>query len=361
MSAMTGITAARLITIAACAALLAVPLTSVGAAPTSATPSTPGRAVDAHAPSVRSEFGMPGPLKVRTNYATTKCSDSLMGLILGLQAHAEGIHEELTCSLAFPYGPDSPVGVQIFAPVGKNATGPYPPVIFMPGIGGNAAMYSALARNWASHGFVVAIPFTFWNSLIEVPTLGTAVLAHFNGDPSNPLFHKVDFSRVTYAGHSAGGQGALQAASVFPQAGRAINPQFGVASVMAIQNGPLAIGATVHVPALVLGGRNDGIVPPWAWQSAYQFNGMQTAPAYFAVARNAHHLDAVRLAKTNPFIGITTAWLRYVAYRDPDAAAFFVGKRWLLPRDKAFDEVRRNSIAARLPAVVAPTGPVDDR
>ncbi|WP_161926126.1 alpha/beta hydrolase family protein [Gordonia crocea] len=294
------------------------------------------------------EFGKPGPLRVATNYASGPCDRSLMGLIMGLQAHAEGNRETATCSDAFPYGLGSPVGVQIFAPTGPRSKGPFPAVIFMPGIAGNSAQYTALARNWSSHGFIVAIPFTFWNSMVEVPTLGTAVLAHLNAQRGTPLYRKVDFSRVTYAGHSAGGQGALQAASAYQDAGRAVIPNFRVVGVFAIQNGPLAVGATVHVPTLILGGRKDIVVPPWAWQKVYQYNGLQTAPAYFAVSKSAHHLDVARSAKTNPFIGVTTAWLRHIAYRDRRAGEFFVGERWLLPRDKAFDEVRRNAAAARL-------------
>ncbi|GAB08216.1 putative hydrolase [Gordonia araii NBRC 100433] len=350
---MTGITFRGLT--AACAAAVVVTAASIGTA--GAAPRQPAPSAAASAPSVHAEFGKPGPLKVATNYASGPCDRSLMGLIMGLQAHAEGNYETATCSDAFPYGLGSPVGVQIFAPVGKKAKGPYPAVIFMPGIAGNSAQYTALARNWASHGFIVAIPFTFWNSLVEVPTLGTAVLAHLNGQRGDPLYRKVDFSRVTYAGHSAGGQGALQAASVYQSAGRAVIPNFRVVGVFAIQNGPLAVGATVHVPALILGGRKDVVVPPWAWQKVYQYNGLRTAPAYFAVSKSAHHLDVARSARTNPFIGVTTAWLLHVAYRDRRAGEFFVGKRWLLPRDKAFDEVLRNPAAARLRAPSSPRVP----
>ncbi|MFT3898970.1 MAG: hypothetical protein QM728_01820 [Gordonia sp. (in: high G+C Gram-positive bacteria)] len=344
---MTGITFRGLLAVAATSALLALP-----AAAARAVPPPPTQSGDTT--SVNTEFGKPGPLKVRTNYASGPCDRSLMGQIMGLQARMEGNHEIASCSDAFPYGFGSPVGVQIFAPVGKKAKGPFPAVVFMPGIAGNAAQYTALARNWASHGFIVAMPFTFWNSLIEVPTLGTAVLAHLNARPGDPLYRKVDFSRMTYAGHSAGGQGALQAASVYQNAGRAITPKFRVVGVFTIQNGPLAVGATVHVPALILGGRKDVVVPAWAWQKSYQFNGMQTAPAYFAVARKAAHLDVARSAKTNPFIGVTTAWLLYTSYRDPEAATWFTGKAWRLPRDKSFDEVLRNRIAAR---TVVRTGP----
>ena len=339
---MTGITVRRIAAANVTAVLLlAALLIAPGAAH-----AAPAAAMPPQATSVNKELGTPGPLKVGTNYASGPCSHSLMGQIMALQANLEGNHEVVNCSDAFPYGFGFPVGVQIFAPVGEDAKGPYPPVIFMPGIGGNPAQYTALARNWASHGFIVAMPFTFWNSLVEVPTLGTAVLAHLNAQPGDPLYRKVDFSRVTYAGHSAGGQGALQAASVYQSAGRAITPKFRVIGVFTIQNGPLAIGATVHVPALILGGRKDFVVPPWAWQKTYQYNGLQTAPAYFAVAKSAHHLDVARSATTNPFIGVTTAWLLHTAYNDPEASAWFVGQHWLLPQDKNFDEVCRNSVAA---------------
>lgn len=355
---MTGITVRKILAATACTASVVVAAAGATVPVATAAPVQPAPPHSTPAGPL-ADFTKPGPLKVATNYAPTKCSSSLMGTIMLLQARGEGITEEMTCSLAFPYGPESPVGVQIFAPVGKAAKGPYPAVIFMPGIGGNPSQYTALARNWASHGFIIAMPFTFWNSLIEVPSLGTAVLAYMSRDPGNPLFRRVDWSRISYAGHSAGGQGALQAASLYPSTGTAIDPRFHVVSVFAIANGPLALGSTVNVPALVLGGRLDNIVPPWAWQTMWQFNGMQSAPAYFAVSRTAHHLDVARSARTNPFLGVTTAWLMHVAYHDPAAARVFLGKDWSLPHDKSFDEVKRNRVAARaLPKrpLTEPTG-----
>ncbi|MFT4200584.1 hypothetical protein [Gordonia sp. (in: high G+C Gram-positive bacteria)] len=359
---MTGITLRPVLAAAACAASIALSATVVAAPTAGAAPRPPVPPVGATADPALADFAKPGPLKVRTNYATGPCDRSLMGLIMGLQAHAEGNFEIAQCSDAFPYGLGSPVGVQIFAPVGAKAKGPYPPVIFVPGIAGNAGQYTTLARTWASHGFVVALPFTFWNSMIEVPTLGTAVLAHLNGRPGDPLYRKVDFSRVTYAGHSAGGQGALQAASVYQDAGRAVIPNFRVVGVFTIQNGPLAVGSTVHVPALILGGRKDIVVPPWAWQKMWQYNDLQSAPGYYAVAKSAHHLDVARSAATNPFVGVTTAWLLYTAYRDRQAAEVFVGRDWALKHDKTFDEVLRNRAAtrARLPQGT-PTAPVRTR
>ncbi|WP_328400309.1 hypothetical protein [Nocardia sp. NBC_00403] len=119
----------------------------------------------------------------------------------------------------------------------------------------------------------------------------TAVVA--NRDPNSPLYDRIDLSRTFFAGHSGGGQAALQAGSVFPGIASLIDPAMRVRGVLAVQPGPLAVGALVGVPTLFLTVYNDFVVPDFAWVRWWQYNLTFRASGWIANARGVSHCNVL--------------------------------------------------------------------
>ncbi|MEU8896347.1 alpha/beta hydrolase [Nocardia sp. NPDC048505] len=291
-------------------------------------------------------FGGPGPHPVATTVRTNSCQDSVFGMIQHIAVHLFGNRDSPTCTQAFPNGLESPIGVNTYYP--GDLTAPAPLLVFTPGINSNPGMYDALARQWASHGFVVVLPYDYVNSLAHVPTLGLATAVLAARDPNSPLYGRIDLSRTVFGGHSAGGQAALQAGALFPGVAAAIDPALRIAGVLAIQPGPLALGTLLEVPTLFLTGFNDWVVPDFAWVRWWQYNLTGRAPAWIANARGVSHFSPVDGLDAYLSAGTALAYLRYLAYGDDTAARFFTGSDWLLPQDKTYFSVQRNAAAAAL-------------
>ncbi|MEV0244986.1 hypothetical protein AB0H76_00190 [Nocardia sp. NPDC050712] len=258
---------ARLRTAAALAVTVAALAAGAGAA--AAEDIAPGT-------TAQSYFQHTGPHPVATTVRTNPCQDSIFGMVQHIVVHAFGNRDNPTCTQAFPNGLESPIGVNTYYPADLSA--PAPLLVFVPGINANPGMYDALARQWVSHGFVVVIPYDYVNSLAHVPALGLATAVLANRDPSSPLHGRIDLGRTVFGGHSAGGQAALQAGAALPRAAAAIDPELRVAGVLAIEPGPLAVGALIEVPTLFLTGYNDFVVPDFAWVRWWQYNLHFNAP-----------------------------------------------------------------------------------
>ncbi|MFC9993846.1 hypothetical protein [Nocardia sp. NPDC127526] len=113
-----------------------------------------------------------------------------------------GNHDTLQCTAAFPYGLDLPVGVNTYFPADIASMDAAPLIVLTGGITSNPGNYDALARLFTSHGFVVSVPYDFFNSLPEMPALGPAAAIAQHRDANSPLFGKVDTTRsVRPLGH----------------------------------------------------------------------------------------------------------------------------------------------------------------
>ena len=312
-------------------ALLAAPATGA------ASPGTTARGL----------FTTPGPYQVSSTTQVAPCEWPL-GQNPADYADLVGTVIDAQCSGAFPYGPDSPIGVNLYYPENAARGQQFPALVWSPGTITDPGMYDAAARLWASHGIVVAVPHDFINSQPDVPLLGVAALAHANRDPVGPLHGRVDLGRTALGGHSAGGAASQRAQPILAQFGHLIDPVLRIISLLAVEPAPGATGSAVTVPALVLTGEDDAVIPPRGYPKTEQYDEMHSAPAFFAIARGATHVTPIAPVADNSFSGATTAWLLYTLQDDATAARFFVGEHWLLASDPDFTGAERNSQAAAL-------------
>ncbi|WP_194815883.1 alpha/beta hydrolase [Nocardia sp. XZ_19_385] len=296
----------------------------------------------------QSLFNNTGPHPVATTVRTNPCQESVFGMVQHVVVHLFGNRDDLTCTQAFPNGLESPIGVNTYYPADIADLTNAPLLVFTGGINSNPGMYDALARQWVSHGFVVTLPYDYINSLAYVPALGVATAMVANQDPKSPLYNKIDLGRTVFGGHSAGGQAALQAGTLFPRVAAAIDPALRVAGVLAIEPGPLAVGSLIGVPTLFLTGYNDFVVPDFAWVRWWQYNLTFAAPAWIANARGVSHFSPVDGLDAYLSSGTAVAYLRYLAFGEETAEQFFVGPNWLLPHDKTYFSVHRNAQADAL-------------
>lgn len=192
--------------------------------------------------------------------------------------------------------------------------GPYPVVLFSHGFAGFPEQSADLTTHLASWGYVVVAPDHVERSLSGL--LGTAaqgvaeredpeVLAASldlvvaqGTDASSPLDGMVDADAVAVAGHSAGAGAAYRLAAsdarIDALAAYSLGP-----------GGDEGRPAVPDVPALVMLGARDGVIPPEATREAYE--GL-AAPRYLAEVPDSGHLvfsDICRIgAEQGGLIGI---------------------------------------------------------
>ncbi|MEU0539642.1 hypothetical protein ABZ319_07205 [Nocardia sp. NPDC005978] len=297
----------------------------------------------------QSLFDTAGPHGVTTSTVTDLCQESVFGMIAHIVVHLSGNVDDLRCTQAFPYGLQSPIGVNTYFPADIADLDSAPLILFEGGITSNPGQYDAIVRQWTGHGFVVVVSYDFFNSLAYVPAIGLATAVAQQRDPSSPLFGKIDLSRTVLAGHSGGGQATLQAAALFPPIAGAIDPALRMIGALAIEPGPLALGSSITVPTLFLTGYNDVVVPDFAWVRWWEYNLVSAAPAWIANARGVSHFSPVDGPGNYRSSGAAVAWLRYIALGDDTAARFFTGPDWRLRDDPTYYSVERNPRANALP------------
>lgn len=185
------------------------------------------------------------------------------------------------------------------------ATGTFPIVVLMPGLGFSAPQYSALAADLASHGYLVAGVTPTYSANLTVLG-GHPVKQSAAGDPSDLdgppgdrlaavwaadarfaadqvgvlLGPAADRTRVVYLGHSFGGAASLEACRVDPRC-------VGAADLDGTPVGPVVTLGLQH-PMLLLSSGRDGAAGDAATRSLFAASG-PTAWAY-TLAR-ARHFD----------------------------------------------------------------------
>lgn len=297
------------------------------------------------ATTAQSEFGGQGPHPVATAVRTNPCQESIVGMIQHIAVHAFGNRDDMTCTQAFPNGLESPLGVNTYYPADIADLGSAPLIVLTGGIDANPGMYDRMARQWVSNGFVVVIPYDWFNSIAYVPAAGLAVAIAADRDANSPLHNRIDLSRTIFAGHSAGGAAVHQIVPLLSPIASTIDPNLRVIGALNIEPGPIGLGALITVPTLYLTGYNDFVVPDFAWVRWWQYNLTFNAPAWIANARGVSHFSPVDGMDNYLSSGTAVAWLRYIAFGDESAKRYFVGPDWQLPADKTYFSVERNALA----------------
>ncbi|WOC11891.1 alpha/beta hydrolase [Gordonia sp. MP11Mi] len=297
---------------------------------------------------IHSEFAAAGPHRVVASKSLHSCDDlygSLQKFFFWLLGGNDV--DKMRCTHAFPHGLESPIGMMYYYPKDLPSLAPAPTVVWTPGLDGDAGQYDAIARLWASRGYVVAIPYNFINSFPTDPLWGVQALIAETKRPGSALHGHVDLSRTILGGHSGGAGAAFWGASYIPTHERLIDPDLKIIGALSVGTGIQApTGLAVTVPMLTITGNLDVITPDFLWPRLDHATIFQ-APAYIATALNGTHFFVNADIPNNPAAGLSTAWFEHLAKDDQNANRIFVGKHWTLPHDQAFMAVQRNTLAAR--------------
>jgi dienelactone hydrolase len=176
-----------------------------------------------------------------------------------------------------------------------SSSGPWPAVVFGHGWLAAASRYDSICRRLASHGFYVLVPASpdpgLFRSLAPAADDMQAALEFLDSLGRMPDMD-IDLSRIALAGHSMGGGAAFLAAQ--RDASRNVKAVVGLAPYrISRQLHPKSL----HVPALVIAGRNDRSSPPAIVRR--EFFEPCPAPSYFVVVRAGGH---------NGFLDVTS-WI----------------------------------------------------
>jgi predicted dienelactone hydrolase len=166
------------------------------------------------------------------------------------------------------------------APV--SASEAWPLIVFSHGSGGINIQSIVLMETLASHGFVVAAPNHTGNSTFDGPddlpyedpatdrpkdvSFLIDWLLERSADPSDPLYRAIDRKAIGVSGHSFGGFTALAMAAGFEASSFGpVPPDTRVRAIVPVSATTSSFSdeelASIHVPALFLGGTLDTAVP----------------------------------------------------------------------------------------------------
>ncbi|MFC9659950.1 alpha/beta hydrolase [Nocardia sp. NPDC127606] len=299
---------------------------------------------------IHREFARTGEHEVAVSQELHPCDD-LYGTMqrVGFWLAGGNDMDKMRCTYAFPHGLDSPIGMLYYSPRDLQTMDAAPVLVWLPGLDGDAGQYDAIARLWASRGFVVAIPYNFVNSFPTDDIWGIQALLAEEARPESPLHGKVDFARTMLGGHSGGAGATFWAASYLPGNVHLLDPRLRIIGALSVATGIQApTGLNVTVPTLTITGNLDIITPDMLWPRWVDYKTIFQAPAYIATAINATHFAVNGDLPNNPVAGLSTAWLEHLAGTNPAADQVFVGPDWSLPHDGAFMAVERNAPAEQV-------------
>jgi dienelactone hydrolase len=186
--------------------------------------------------------------------------------------------------------PSSPAygsATTVYHPTDRSV-GRYGLVVLCPGFVSSASLYSGIAQQIASHGFVVAVVST--RSLFDQPKArGEQLVAVMNAVTAQnsvqavPYAGLVDTTRVAFMGHSAGGAGTFYAAATHPELKALVGLMAGEPSTN------LTPFAGIRIPTLVLTAENDALANSWSKPYYQSLDG--SYPATWVELAGANHLS----------------------------------------------------------------------
>jgi pimeloyl-ACP methyl ester carboxylesterase len=208
----------------------------------------------------------------------------------------------------FDTGPDG--DFTLFRPAfpGQNGQG-HPVITWGNGTFLTPIFYSAFLDHLASYGYVVIASDDLFTGSGAAMLEGVDWVLAQNENPESPLFNAIDAQRIGAAGHSQGGEGAINAAN-----------DARLSCTAAIQPIPGDI-AGLNGRLFALAGAEDRIVPAGlVYRDVFQ---PSTVPTVFGVLDGATHLEP--LGDANRFRGYLTAWFAWCLDDDAVASQAFVG------------------------------------
>ena len=253
-----------------------------------------------------------------------------------------------TCWGSFPDGTKNPVDVQFVYPKNIAKMGKLPVIIYTPGVAAEPGQVIHNYKMWASHGYIVAVAYTYANWTGYTDVLGAAHLLTESKDAKSPLFGHIDSSKVVLTGHSAGGGSTESGAGWLLPTVEKQFPGLKVVAAVPLQPGPgvFVMGKYVQVPTFYVTGEKDTICFDSAVRARYK--EVTKVPAWIGMVKGAYHGQAMDHWKYSAFAASVLAFANMYVKNDQTARQIFVGPNYFLAKDAAFMKVDRNAKAAAL-------------
>ncbi|MDP9851408.1 pimeloyl-ACP methyl ester carboxylesterase [Corynebacterium lowii] len=292
---------------------------------------------------IRTTFGQVGPHPVAATDQTHECTDLAFSTYNQILRFQHGVPDGAPCYDTFPAGEESPLGVKFIYPADIAQMERAPLVVLSPGIGAEPGLVSRQAELYASHGYVVALGYSFVNWFGYQVELATAKAIDANRDAANPLFGKIDTAQTTLVGHSAGGGSVVRVSETLDQAARkAGDENFRVTGVVAVNPGPADFGmaspATTK-PVLFAVAENESLVPHPLSRILYD---RATGPKWWAVVNGSYHGTFTGKPEDSVLGGMVLSFAEYTNTHSPRSAAIYEGEG--LAQDSELHGVERAGI-----------------
>ncbi len=215
----------------------------------------------------------------------------------------------------------------IFYPLTLSFAAPYGAVVLVPGYRGTQELYDWWGPMLATLGMAVMIidtngPEDSLEDRSQALIAGINFMKAENANSESPIQGRIDTSKLAIMGHSLGGGGALQAASVLGDDIKAVVPL----SPYCCELGQSYEGAfsSVSVPTLIFVSAVDNIAPPETHAKAlFDSISSGTHKAYVEFAEGDHNIATNSGTDLGTFGRFTYAWLKMHFDMDPRFAAVF--------------------------------------
>jgi hypothetical protein len=234
-----------------------------------------------------------------------------------------------------------PSGFVTFYPkeLGKDGV-KHPILSWGPGALENAGIFSTLLNHLASHGFAV-ISYDATPQGKELVT-GIDWMVAENGRSGSEFFGKLDVSKISAGGHSAGSLATF-----------VIGAEPRLVTTLHISGGtfdPHTDIKNLHAPALFICGEpgGDGLIFGDVANANCEIDFMNaTVPVFYGITKGASHMtptDIGDAAIRTHQLGAIVGWLRWQLAGDLNAKGMFVGSACTLCNDAAWSTKKQKNL-----------------
>jgi len=236
-------------------------------------------------------------------------------------------------------GSGAPSGYVLFYPkeLGKDGV-KHPIVTWGPGAAENAGSFTTLLNHFASHGFAV-ISYNGTPDGAEL-TKGIDWMVAENERADSVFYQKLDPSKVTSGGHSAGSLATFKIATdkrlttTMHLCGGTFDPHTDIKNL--------------HGPALFICGEpgGDGLIVGDVARANCDIDFMNaTVPVFYGIPKGASHMTPTEIgdaALRTKFMAATVGWMRWQLAADETQKAMFIGDACTLCKDSSWTAQQKN-------------------